>query len=54
MLDIILDCISVFIIIQLLYGVFFVGQLVTERFIYKTIPAVAEAWIRYKEPHLFK
>lgn len=58
MLDFIVDSTiavtGLFIIIQMLYGVFYVGQLVIERFLLNTLPIIAEVIDRIKNPHNYK
>lgn len=54
MLDILLWAVVIFIIIQLIYGIFLVGQWVIERFILVTIPVVARLIDSIKHPERYQ
>lgn len=53
MLDLALTIFYLFIIVNLGYGVFFVGQLVIERFVKQTIPTVALVIDQIRHPEKY-
>lgn len=45
---------ELFLVLQLWLGVFFVGQLVIERFLLITVPIVAGIWDRIRNPYKYQ
>ena len=53
-IDLFLNCLYIFGIVLMLYGVFYVGQLVVERFVLQTVPIIAEVYLRLRHPERYR